>query len=217
MNSMCLIELNGTMTEKCFLGLLLVVLAMMSGLGYWIENSFSSLFYSLSLFGLSVLLTLVWVGDAQHIFPSNPRNKIVLTKLIVSALIQLVAIYYTSIEYPFIGSLTFGISLWGWLDQMPHCSYGNDPAGAAMESAFRSLFQIFGSVLATVIYFFILLYTTKETYMPVYITIIAVCFFYKIIYGYKERTVGKTGRHYEQYMRGLRMKYIREQMQNSKN
>ena len=99
--------------------LLLVVAVSLFVVVHMIDNPWLSFFCSVGL------IAVAWVTSSNHlpleeeVGPGNPENSAIFWKLILTAVIQLLAIYFTSKGYPFLGALMLGFCLYGWMDAEP--------------------------------------------------------------------------------------------------
>lgn len=134
-------------------------------LGYMSDRAFSQLFYSIGLIVLVCTLSF----DSKWVPMADRAADELLCKLIFSIIVQLVAVYWVSRNYPLLGAFVFGLSLCGWMNVAPVEHVDSDPAGAGMASGFRIIVHIILSSLFSVVYLLLLKYV-KSNVVPLICT-----------------------------------------------
>lgn len=99
--------------------LLLVVAVTLCVVVHKIGNPWLSFFCSVGLIAVAWVTSQNYLPLEEDVNPGNPENGTIFWKLILTAVIQLLAIYFTSKGYPFPGALALGFCLYGWMDAEP--------------------------------------------------------------------------------------------------
>lgn len=99
--------------------LLLVVAVSLFVVGHSIDNPWLSFFCSVGLIAVAWVTSSNYLPLEEEVGPGNPENRDIFWKLILTAIIQLLAIYFTSKGFPFLGALMLGFCLYGWMDAEP--------------------------------------------------------------------------------------------------
>lgn len=146
-------------------------------LGYMSDRTFSPLFYSI---GLIVLVwTLSFGTDWVPMADRSPNEYIY--KLIFSIIVQLVAIYWVSRNYPLLGALVLGLSLCGWMNVAPFEHVDSDPAGAGMASGFRVIVHIILSTIFSVVFLLLLKFIKSNVVLPICMALFAIYSIYVLV------------------------------------
>lgn len=99
--------------------LLLVVAVTLCVVFHKIGNPWLSFFCSVGLIAVAWVTSSNYLPLEEEVGPGNPENSAIFWKLILTAIIQLLTIYFTSKGYPFLGALMLGFCLYGWMDAEP--------------------------------------------------------------------------------------------------
>ena len=161
--------------------LLLVVAVSLFVVGHMIDNPWLSFFCSVGLIAVAWVTSQNYLPLEEDVNPGNPENGTIFWKLILTAVIQLLAIYFTSKGYPFLGALALGFCLYGWMDVEPYISPNSDPAGNGMAAGFSYIFKVITSILMALIFFLVVKFSKSDIVLMICMVMLSLYLIGKII------------------------------------
>jgi len=164
-------------------------------IGFMIHNTWSSLFYSLGLIVVAAVASYNWVSLVEYVGPCRPENNSTFWKLVLTIILQLVAIYYASREYPILGAIALGFFVWGWLYVEP-ISHDGDAAGNGMAAAFSSVVNVGAALFMSILFYAIVKLSHRHEVLVICVTLLALFFVYNaLLSNYYSRTSGKDAEY----------------------
>ena len=163
-------------------------------MGYMCDRSWSSLFYSIGFVVLVAVMTFNWVPMSGWLCPHGPKNNAIICKLILSVIVQLVALYWVSRNYPLLGALIFCLSLFGWRQVAPFEHVDSDPAGGGMAAGFRMMMNFFLSFLFSVIFLLLIKYVKSNAVLPICMVLFVCYVLFAAIGDYRSRAAKEAER-----------------------
>lgn len=176
--------------------LLLVVAAILFAVGLRIENPWLSFICSVVLITVAGVASYNYLPLEEEVGPGNPENGAIFWKLILTAVIQLLAIYFTSKGFPFLGALVLGFCIYGWMDAEPYISANSDPAGNGMARGFTYIFHILASILIAFVFFLLVKLIKLDLVLPFCMIMISFFLIGKIINDIYSREGGESAKQW---------------------
>ncbi|MBR5973532.1 MAG: CvpA family protein [Paludibacteraceae bacterium] len=164
-------------------------------IGFMIHNTWSSLFYSLGLIVVAAVASYNWVPLVEYVGPCQPENNSTFWKLVLTIILQLVAIYYASREYPILGAIALGFFVWGWLYVEP-ISHDGDAAGNGMAAGFSAIAYVVIALFLSILFYAIVKLSHRHEVLVICVTLLALFFVYNaLLSNYYNRTSGKDAEY----------------------
>ncbi len=163
-------------------------------IGFMIHNTWSSLFYSLGLIVVAAVASYNWVPLVEYVGPCLPDNKSTFWKMILTIILQLVAIYYTSREYPFLGAIAIGFCIWGWLYVEP-ISHDGDAAGNGMAAGFSAIAYVVIALFVSILFYAIVKLAHRHEVLIACTILLAFFFMFNALGNYYSRKSGKDAEY----------------------
>lgn len=184
--------------EKSMLNiiLLLVVAAILFAVGLRIEKPWLSFICSVVLITVAGVASYNYLPLEEEVGPGNPENGTIFWKLILTAVIQLLAIYFTSKGYPFLGALVLGFCLYGWMDVEPYISPNSDPAGNGMAAGFSYIFKVITSILMALIFFLVVKFSKSDIVLMICMVMLSLYLIGKVISDTYSREWGDSAKQW---------------------
>ncbi len=184
--------------EKSMLNiiLLLVVAVTLCVVGHRIDNPWLSFFCSVGLIAVAWVTSSNYLPLEEEVGPGNPENRAIFWKLILTAVIQLLAIYFTSKGFPFLGALMLGFCLYGWMDAEPYISPNSDAAGNGMAAGFSVIFKVIASILMALIFFLLVKLTKSEIVLMICMVMLSLYLIGKVINDTYSREWGDSAKQW---------------------
>lgn len=184
--------------EKSMLNiiLLLVVAAILFAVGLRIEKPWLSFICSVVLITVAGVASYNYLPLEEEVGPGNPENGAIFWKLILTAVIQLLAIYFTSKGYPFLGALALGFCLYGWMDVEPYISPNSDPAGNGMAAGFSDIFKVITSILMALIFFLVVKFSKSDIVLMICMVMLSLYLIGKVINDTYSREWGDSAKQW---------------------
>lgn len=159
-------------------------------IGFTIHNTWSSFFCSLGIIVVAAVASYNWVPLVEDVGPCHPANNSIFWKIVLTIILQLAAIYFTSREYPFLGAVVLGFCIWGWLYYEP-ISHDGDAAGNGMAAGFSAIAYVVIALFLSILFYAIVKLSHRHEVLLACMSLIALFFVYNAFGNYYSRKSGK--------------------------
>ena len=168
----------------------LAIALIMFVIGFTILNTWSSFFCSLGIIAVAAVASYNWVPLVEDVGPCHPANNSIFWKIVLTIILQLAAIYFTSREYPFLGAVVLGFCIWGWLYYEP-ISHDGDAAGNGMAAGFSAIAYVVIALFLSILFYAIVKLSHRHEVLLACMSLIALFFVYNAFGNYYSRKSGK--------------------------
>lgn len=163
-------------------------------IGFMIHNTWTSFFYSFALIVVAAVASYNWVPLVEYVGPCRPANNSTFWKLVLTIILQLVAIYYASREYPILGAIALVFFVWGWLYVEP-ISHDGDAAGNGMAAGFSSVVNVGIALFVSILFYAIVKLAHRHEVLIACTILLAFFFMFNALGNYYSRKSGKDAEY----------------------